>query len=75
MGTVLGYYIMLPSKNNVNQNKKCSKPWKQNDVSQYFREIQSKLDKSQISKGQRRIFKKDTSSVLRITELRQMHLV
>ncbi len=57
---------MLPCKNDVNLNRKCFKPEKWNDVIQYFQEIQSKLDVSQITKGQRRIFKKDMSDVLRV---------
>ncbi len=47
----------------------------QNDVSQYFQEIQSKLNWSQITKGQRRIVKKDTSFMLSITMIGQMRLV
>ncbi len=66
---------MLASKNNLKLHRKCSKPLKQNDVSQYFQEIQSKIDVSQINKGQRRIFKKDTSFVLSITKIHPMCLV
>ncbi len=66
---------MLPSKIDVYLNRKCSKPYKRNDVSQYFQEIQSKLDVSQITKGQRRIFQKDMSFVLSITKICQMCFV
>ncbi len=66
---------MLPSKNDVNLNRKCSKPEKRNDVSQYVQEIQSKLDVPQVTKGQRRIFKKDTSFMINITKKCQIRLV
>ncbi len=44
-------------------------------TSQYFQEIQSKLDMPQITKEQRRIFMKEMSFTPGITKIRQMRLV
>ncbi len=64
MGTVLGWYIMLPNKNDENINRKSSKPQTLNDVFQYFQEIQSKSGVPQITKIRRHIFKKDHSCLV-----------
>ncbi len=37
------------------------------------KKYKSKLDVPQTTKGQRHIFKKDTSFVLSVTKIRQMH--